>query len=167
MLGLSALGAFHTLVALVAVAAGIVALARHGEIGGASRAGRVYLLLTVVTCVTGLFIFRRGSFGPPHLLAIVTLVVLAVAWLAERRAGRDGLARFVAVPAYSLTLFLHLIPGLTETGIRVPVGDPAFTGPEDPALQALVGVGFLAYLAGASVQVLRLRRARREGLATR
>lgn len=157
---LSSFGAFHTLVALVAVACGIVALARHGRIGTGSRAGLAYVLLTAATSVTGLFIFRHGGFGPPHALAILTLLVLAVSWWADTR-NPAGPWRYVAVLGYSLTLFFHLIPGLTETGTRVPVGDPVFSGPEDATLKMLVGIGFLAYLAGAAYQALRLHRAAR------
>lgn len=154
---LSSFGALHTLIALLAVACGIVALVRHGRIGTATRAGLAYVLLTVVTSVTGLFIFRHGGFGAPHALAILTLLVLGVACLAERR-GRGGFPRYVAVLGYSLTLFFHLIPGLTETGTRLPLGDPAFSGPEDPTLKMLVGIGFVVYLLGAGWQVVRLRR---------
>ncbi|QNP39529.1 DUF2306 domain-containing protein [Lysobacter solisilvae (ex Woo and Kim 2020)] len=158
---LSSFGAFHTLLALIAVVAGLLGLVRHGEIGTGTRAGLTYVVFTVLTSVTGLFIFRHGSFGPPHVLAIATLVVLAIAYAAEKRGNPHGFARYVAVLGYSLTLFFHLIPGLTETGTRLPLGDPAFTGPEDPTLKALVGAGFLVYLVGAAVQVLRIRRWRR------
>jgi uncharacterized membrane protein len=157
MLNLSAFGAFHTAIALIAVVAGIAALVRHGAIGTDTRPGLVYVLMTVATSVTGLFIFRHGSFGVPHVLAIVTLLVLAIAHGAER-GYFGGPSRYVAVLGYSLTLFFHLIPGLTETGTRIPLGDPAFTGPEDPTLKALVGTGFLVYLVGAVVQALRIRR---------
>lgn len=155
---LSSFGALHTLIGLIAVASGIVSLARHGEIGTRSRSGLAYVLLTAVTAATGLFIFRHGGFGPPHALAILTLVVLLVAWLAETRGNPNGLARYIAVLGYSLTLFFHLIPGLTETGTRIPLGNPVFSGPEDPTLVALVELGFLLYLIGATVQCLRLRR---------
>jgi uncharacterized membrane protein len=161
MLNMTPFGIFHTAIAMVAVAAGILSLARHGEIGTGSRPGSIYVLFTVATCITGLFIFHHGGFGPPHALAVLTLVVLAIAYTAERRKSAQGVSRYVAVLGYSLTLFFHLIPGLTETGTRVPISHPAFTGPEDPSLKALVGVGFLVYLAGASLQVLRLRRSRR------
>src|SRR3954469_17488331 len=56
---LTAFGAFHTVIALVAVLAGIVALARFGEIGMRTTSGRLFVLFTVVTSVTGLFIFRH------------------------------------------------------------------------------------------------------------
>lgn len=161
MLNMTAFGMFHTAIAVVAVVAGIIALFSHGEIGTRSRAGLTYVLFTVATCITGLFIFHHGGFGPPHALAIITLVVLAVAYAAEKRTSSAGLSRYMAVLGYSLTLFFHLIPGLTETGTRVPVSHPAFTGPEDPMLKALVGAGFLVYLGGAMVQVVRIRRSHR------
>lgn len=108
MLNMSAFGMFHTAIALVAVVAGIIAIVRYGEIGTGTRSGLTYVLFTVATCITGLFIFHHGGFGPPHVLSIITLVVLAIAYWAERRPGHAGLPRYVAVMGYSLTLFFHL-----------------------------------------------------------
>jgi uncharacterized membrane protein len=161
MLNMTPFGIFHTAIALVAVASGLVALFRYGEIGTGTRSGLSYVLLTVATSITGLFIFHHGGFGPPHALAIATLLVLAIAYLTEKRGSGTGMASYVAVLGYSLTLFFHLIPGLTETGSRIPLGHPAFTGPEDPTLKVLVGVGFLVYLVGATVQAMRIRKSRR------
>ncbi|MET3928634.1 putative membrane protein [Lysobacter sp. OAE881] len=165
MLNISPFGMFHTAIALVAVFFGVRSLVRYGEIGTRTRSGALYVWLTAATAFTGLFIFRHGGFGAPHMLAIATLVVLAAAAMAER-AGGSGLARYVTVLGNSLTLFFHLIPGLTETGTRIPLGDPAFTGPEDPVLKAIVGAGFLVYLAGAAVQAMRIRRGLRTAAAT-
>lgn len=160
-LNLTAFGAIHTVIALAAVVAGIVALLRHCEITTASASGLVFVLLTAVTSITGLFIFRHGGFGPPHQLAILTLIVLAIAWVAEKFGSPAGFAHYVTVLGNSLALFFHLLPGLNETGTRLPLGDPAFTGPEDPTLKALVGAGFLLYLVGAAFQVAGIRKARR------
>ena len=160
MLNISPFGMFHTIIALAAVTCGLAALIKYGEIGMHTRAGRLYVWLTAATAFTGLFIFRHGGFGPPHALAILTLVVLLIAHAAGKRGG-TGLSRYLAVTGYSLTLFFHLIPGLTETGTRIPLGAPAFSGPEDPTLKLLVGIGFAIYLAGAAWQVLRIRRALR------
>jgi len=158
MLNISPIGMFHTAIALVAVFFGVRTLVRYGEIGMRTRSGSVYVWATAATAVTGLFIYRHGGFGVPHVLSILTLVVLAVAAAAERFGG-VGMARYVTVLGNSLTLFFHLIPGLTETGTRVPIGSPAFTGPEDPLLRAIVGAGLVVYLAGATLQALRIRRA--------
>ncbi|AZD54597.1 hypothetical protein [Pseudomonas chlororaphis] len=161
MLGMTIFGMLHTAIALVAVAGGLLALVRHGEISFRTKSGRTYVWFTVATCITGLFLFHHGGFGAPHVLAITTLIVLAIAYLAETRASQRRLSRYVAVLGYSLTFFFHFIPGFTETGTRVPVGHPAFSGPEDPALKILVGICFLIYLAGAAVQATNIRRAHR------
>lgn len=85
MLGLTPLGTVHTAISLIALAAGLVALWRQQEISTRTRSGIVFVAGTALSCLTGLFIFQRGGFGIPHVLALVTLVVLAVALLAEHR----------------------------------------------------------------------------------
>ncbi len=137
MLGMTPFGMLHTAISLVAVIAGVAALVRYREIRhryavpDACTSGSRW-----PAAMTGLFIFHHGGFGIPHVLSITTLVVLAVAYSAERRASFGRLSRYVAVLGYSLTLFFHTIPGFTETGTRLPVDAPLFTGPEDPALRA-------------------------------
>jgi uncharacterized membrane protein len=160
MLGMTPFGMLHTAISLVAVIAGIAALVRYKEIGTGTRSGRLYVWGTAASAATGLFIYHHGGFGIPHVLSITTLVVLAVAYSAEKRASFGRLSRYVAVLGYSLTLFFHAIPGLTETGTRLPAGDPVFSGPEDPTLRAIVGVCFLVYLVGAWLQSARLRAGR-------
>ncbi|MEJ0100234.1 MAG: hypothetical protein WDO12_11055 [Pseudomonadota bacterium] len=156
---LTELGAFHTVISIIAVIAGLVALFRYGAITTTNYPGLWYVSMTAATCVTGLFIFRHGGFGPPHMLAILTLVILALTYVLERVAGRSVAARYVIVLGNSLTLLFHLLPALNETGTRLPLGHPAFTGPDDPKLKAIFGLGFLIYVIGAIFQALRIRRA--------
>jgi uncharacterized membrane protein len=158
MLGLSPLGLVHTAISLVGLVAGFVAVLRHREIAWRTRAGKVFVLFTIGSAVTGLFIFRHGTFGPPHVLSLLTLAVVALAWLAELRAPFGRLSRYVATVGFSLAFFFHFIPGFTETSTRLPVGAPLTTGPEDPKLQAAIGVVFVLFLIGAALQVRRLRR---------
>jgi uncharacterized membrane protein len=158
---LTVLGAIHTLLALIAIAAGVISLLRFGEIGSGTRTGLVYIVFTAATAITGLFIFRHGGFGAPHVLSILTLLALAIAYAVEKLGTLGGLSRHVVVVSYSLTLFFHLIPGLNETGSRLPLGHPLISGPDDPAFKAAAGAGFLVFLAGAALQVLRIRRSRK------
>lgn len=158
MLGLTPLGTIHTLISLVALAAGFASILRDGRIVAGSGLGRTYVWSTALTCLTGFGIFERGGFGVPHALGVVTLLVLALAtwqggarWLGARWA-------YVSTVCFTLTLFFHMIPGTTETFTRIPAGRPFFTGPDDPALQKVVGVIFLVFVVGAIVQVLHLRR---------
>ena len=156
MLGLTTLGIIHTAISLVALAAGIVALIRYKEILSKSFVGKLYIWTTVLTCLTGFPIMQHGGFGKPHVLGVITLVVLVVAALAGR--SRFGNAsRYVEVVSYSATFFFHWIPTVVETTTRLPVGAPLITNRDGPELQAATGVLFLLFLIGASLQVLRLR----------
>ena len=159
MLGLTVLGVIHTVISLVAVAAGIVAFIGSGTISLRTTAGRIYVVTTILTCLTGLPIFQKGGFGPPHVLALLTLAVIAGAIALEKGAFRSAAARYIETIAYSLTFFFHMIPGFTETSTRLPVGAPLASGPEDPALQAAIGVAFVVFVIGATAQVWRLRAA--------
>jgi hypothetical protein len=162
MFGLTPLGIIHTLISLLALGAGIACLVRDGRISPESRLGLLYIWATVATCLTGFGIFQHGGIGPPHILGVLTLLVLAfAAWPGGASLfGRTWL--YVTTVCYSLTLFFHAIPGATETFTRIPVGRPLFAGPDDPALQALAGVMFVIFLAGAGWQVVQLRRSGRQ-----
>jgi uncharacterized membrane protein len=157
MLGLTPLGAFHTAVSLVAVGAGVIALVRDRDITLKNGVGKVYVISTVITCLTGFGIFRHGGFGKPHALGIITLVVLAVAAVAEEYGSFGRLSRYVATIAYSATFFFHLVPGLTETATRLPLGAPLVSGPDAPDLQKAIGIVFVAFLIGVALQVRQLR----------
>jgi len=159
MFGLTPLGTVHTAISLVALAAGLIALLRDRAISPRNTLGQVYLWSTVLTCLTGFGIFRHGGFGPPHVLGIVTLLVLALATVADRTALFRGGSIYVVTIAYSTTYFFHMIPGLNETFTRVPIGAPLFTGPDDPALQKVIGVFFVLLVIGCVLQVRRLRAA--------
>jgi uncharacterized membrane protein len=80
----------HTVISLVAVAAGVVALVRYGEINSRITSGRIYLIMTVLTCLTGFFIFQHGGFGKPHALGILTLLVMAIALAPNGGTGSAG-----------------------------------------------------------------------------
>ena len=159
MLGLTTLGVIHTAISLVAVAAGVVALIRDREMSLRTRVGQVYVVTTILTCVTGFGIFQHGGFGRPHVLGIVTLAVLALAYAAGRFQLFGRASRYVETVGYSLTLFFHMIPGVTETSTRLPLGAPLAANPDVPGLQMTVGALFIVFLIGATLQVRRMRRA--------
>ena len=159
LLNLSVLGALHTLVSLIAMAAGIVALIRFKEITHRTLSGKIYIVTTVLTCLSGFGIYRLGGFGAPHVLGIVTLVVLGISGIAAKGIAFGRASRYIEVIGYSATLFFHTIPAITETVTRIPIGNPLITDRNSPALQAAAGVTFLLFLIGATLQFIRLRKA--------
>jgi uncharacterized membrane protein len=157
MLGLTPLGTLHTAISLMALLAGIVALWRNKAIDSRGVAGQVFIGGTILSCLSGLGIFQHGGFGNPHVVAILTLVVLGVALVAERAVAFGGLSRYVATVGYSFAFFVHFIPGTVETLTRLPAGAPYLADPADPKAQPIIGFFFLLFLVGATLQVRRLR----------
>jgi uncharacterized membrane protein len=150
-------GALHTVISLIAVGAGLTALLRHKEISPKLLAGKIYVAATILTCLTGFGIFHHGGFGKPHVLGIITLLVLGIAFTAARTGLFGRVSRYVETISYSMTFFFHTIPAVNETATRFPLGAPLATSPEAPALQAAAGVLFVAFLVGAILQVRWLR----------
>jgi uncharacterized membrane protein len=164
MFGLTPLGTVHTGVAVIAVVAALIAFARDKEIRAATMLGKVYVAATIVTCLTSLGIFRHGRFGAAHLLAIVTLATIGVAVLAARTRVFGRASADVETVSYSATFLFQLIPGITETSTRFPLGAPLVASPAAPALRIATGVLLLAFIVACVIQ-LRYLRARRASVA--
>ena len=161
MFGLTPLGTFHTAISLIAVAAALVAFVRDGRIIPGNLTGRVYLITTLITVITGFGIFQHGGFGKPHVLGVITLVVLAVATVAGRTRLYGRASPYIETVCYSATFFFHLIPGITETSTRLPLGAPLVANADAPELQVATAILFLGFLIGATLQVRRMRATRR------
>ena len=160
MLGLTPLGAVHTVISLIAVAAGLIALIRDQEISPRNLIGKTYVTATVLTCLTGFGIFQHGGFGKPHVLGIITLVVLGVAYVAGYTKFYGRASPYVETVSYSATFLFHMIPGVTETTTRFPLGAPLLPNADAPALQAVTAVLFVVFVFGAALQVRWMRRRR-------
>jgi uncharacterized membrane protein len=158
MFGLTPLGTLHTAISLIAVLAGFIALFRYQEISPKHRVGQIYVVATIITCVTGFGIFQHGGFGKPHALGIITLVVLALAAVAGNSRLFGRASPYVETVGYSATFLFNVIPGITETSTRLPLGAPLLANAEAPELQVASAALFVMFLVGASLQVLRLRR---------
>lgn len=170
MAALSTLGIIHTAISLVAVATGIISLIRYREISWRNMIGKTYVVATIFTCVTGFGIFHHGGFGKAHVLGIITLFVLAIALASGEKTRVFGrFSPYVETVCYSMTFFFHIIPGVTETATRLPVNAPLSSSPDDPHIQMIIGISFLVFLVGATLQVLKIRgrraKAAKEGRA--
>lgn len=157
MLGMTPFGLFHTLISLVAVVAGVISFFREGRISWRGAPGKTYVLFTVASCLTALMIFHHGGFGPPHMVAVLTLVVLGIAALAHSTEIFGRGARYVETISYSATFLFHMIPAVTETTTRLPPGAPLVSSPDSPTLKAVYLVLLVAFLIGAVLQSMRLR----------
>lgn len=156
MFGITPFGWVHTLISIAGLVCGIAAVVADGRISRLSLRGRLFIWLTVGSCLTGLCIYRTGHFNEAHTLSILTLLTLAAAAWLERSAAAAWMT-YAYTALYSLALFFHFIPGFTETFTRVPDGAPLAKGPQDGLVVGAIGIAFVGYLVLVAFQFARLR----------
>jgi hypothetical protein len=158
---MTTIGWIHTAVAIVSILAGIYTLAKHKLILPANRSGQVYLVGTLITAATALMIYQRGTFGPGHSLAVLTLLALAAGFLVTKVPPLAKIANYFQALCFSGTLLFHTIPAITDGLLRLPVGDPVLTDIRDPLLSKFYLAFLIAFVIGYVLQV-RWLRARRQ-----
>lgn len=150
-LSLSTFTTLHVIISLVGIAAGFLVLA---EMLGNRRLGfwnLVFLLTTIATSVTG-FMFPSKVFGPPHILGLLSLIVLAVALLALWLFSLDGPWRWIyvvsAVVALYFNVFVAVVQAFDKIGplhVLAPTGaGPYFAGAQGVVLLIFVWLGYRA-----------------------
>lgn len=153
---LSVLGIIHTAISIIALLVAWYALYRSGKIDPATGPGKLYVLLTIVTCVTGFPIMKTGHLTAGHFTAIIILVLLPFGVYAYRIFGKA--AKYVQVIIMSTTLFLSMVPAIVETLTRLPISSPVATGPNDPIIQNSLLILFILYVGGVIYQVIKIKK---------
>ena len=152
---LSILGIIHTAISIIALLVAFYALYCDGKLDPSNRRGKLYIWLTVITCVTGFPIMKTGHLTPGHYLAIIIVVLLPIGIYAKRFFGKLG--DYIQVIVMSTTLFLSCIPAVVETLTRLPISSPLASGPNDPIVQKGMSALLLLYVVGVVYQIIKLR----------
>lgn len=160
---LSVLGIIHTAISIIALIVALLALYSDGKIDPANGRGKVYVLLTVITCLTALPIMRTGQFTQAHVLAVLVLVLLPFGYYARsvKFLGKSG--PYVQVFIMSSTLFFSFIPAIVETLTRLPISSPIASGPNDPIIQMGLLTLVLLFVSGVSYQLFKLKKKSKSG----
>lgn len=150
-MSLSTFTTVHVIISLVGIAAGLVVV-------GAMLANRplgtmnlVFLVTTIATSVTGFF-FPFKTFGPPHILGVLSLIVLAVALWALYSARLAGAARWIYVVSAVVALYFNVFVGVVQSFDKIapvhalaPTGSgPVFGGAQAVVLLLFVVLGYRA-----------------------
>jgi hypothetical protein len=137
---------FHVIVSLVAIASGAVVTA------GIWRARRLpgwtalFLITTIGTSMTGFF-FHSKSIGPPHVVGVISLIILAIALVALYGYKLAGSWRWIYVATALAAFYLNVFVAIVQAFQKLPFLRPlAPTGSEPPFVvtQLLVLAGFVA-----------------------
>ena len=150
-LSVSAFTTLHVIISLIGLAAGVVALAAmlNGRPPGAWTA--VFLAFTILTSATG-FLFHSTKIGPPHILGVLSLIVLAIAVFALYVRHLKGVWRPLYVVCAIMALYFNAFVGVVQSFQKISFLTPlAPTGSEPPflvaqlvVLAAFVVLGWLA-----------------------
>jgi hypothetical protein len=110
----------HTLISLAGIVSGFVVL--YGLLTGRRLPGvtAFFLTTTVATSVTG-FGFPIVHFGPPHVIGILSLVILAVAIAARYTFHLAGSWRAIYVYTAVVALYLNVFVGVVQAFQKIPV----------------------------------------------
>jgi hypothetical protein len=157
----SAFTTLHVIISLIGIVSGLIVV--YGMLGANRMAGwtALFLATTVLTSVTGFF-FPVASFGPPQVLGVISLVVLALAILALYVFGLAGPWRWIYVVTAVVALYLNCFVGVVQAFQKLPFLQPlAPTQSEPPFVVAQVAVMVIFVVAG----FLAVRRFRPGGAA--
>lgn len=155
MFGISPLGWVHTLGSLPAIPLAIWMLARHGRIVPRSTAGAAYFISMLIG---GLTVFLVAKQPASNVAAAVTLVLLVAGFTVGRLSGLGRAARYLETILLTVTVFLLLVPSVSETLRRVPEGNPIAAAPGSPILLGALGTLFAMLIVALVAQVIYLRR---------
>jgi hypothetical protein len=153
ILGMS-VGAFttlHVIISLIAILAGLVVLV--AMIGNRRLNGvtALFLFTTVLTSVTGFF-FHSKAIGPPHIVGVISLVVLAIALWALYGRKLVGIWRPVYVVTAVVALYLNCFVGVVQAFDKIPAlhvlapkgTEPPFAVGQGVTLLLFIALGYLA-----------------------
>ena len=143
----------HVIISLIAIVAGLVVM--FGMLGSHRMPGltAVFLLFTILTSATG-FLFPFTELLPSHMIAILSLVLLAAACIARYAMRLAGPWRSIYVVTAMISLYLNVfvliiqgflkVPALHALAPSVPPSEPPFA-----VVQGIVLLFFVVVIIGA------------------
>jgi hypothetical protein len=153
ILGLSvpAFTTLHVAISLIAIAVGLIVLAQMLANAYSKPLTAIFLVFTVLTSVTGFF-FHSKAIGPPHIVGIVSLVVLVVSLFALYGRKLTGVWRATYVITAVLALYLNCFVLVVQAFGKIPAlhalapkgSEPPFGIAQGLTLIAFVVLGWLA-----------------------
>lgn len=153
--------AVHTAISLIAIVLGIPLLIATFRSRFPAGINGPFLFFTIATSVTGFF-FPIVAVGPPHIVGLISLIVLGAALYAFYAKRLSGLYRTIYVGTTIFALYLNVFVLVAQIFDKIPAAHalaPTASEPPFLAAQALTLAVFVA------LGVLALRRQRAVGSA--
>ncbi len=152
-MSLSAFTMVHVIISLIGIASGLVVLS--GLLGSNRMAGMtaLFLITTILTNATG-FLFPFEKLLPSHIIALLSLVLLAIACIALYGMKLSGAWRWIYVVTALLSLYFNVFVLVIQSFLKigplhalapsVPPSEPPFA-----IVQGIVLLFFIVVIIGA------------------
>src|SRR5664279_3766069 len=152
-MSLSAFTTLHVIISLIGIVSGIVVM--FGLLGSSRMPGltAIFLLFTILTSATG-FLFPFDKLLPSHIIAILSLVLLAIACIALYGMKLSGAWRWIYVLTAMISLYFNVFVLVIQSFLKIPAltalapGNPP-SGPAFAVIQGVVLVLFVLFIIGA------------------
>src|SRR5262249_46401866 len=109
----------HVILSLIGIGTGVVVVLAMLVARRLAVWTALFMATTILTSVTD-FMFPSKSFGPPHVVGAISLIVLAVAVLALYVNKLAGSWRWIYVGAAVLSLYLNAFVGVVQAFLKIP-----------------------------------------------
>jgi Sec-independent protein secretion pathway component TatC len=156
-MSISPIGWLHTLGSLPAIPLAAYMLVKHGRIVPETKAGHAYFWFMLLGVLT---VYPIAHQPISSIIATITLVALLVGYGLSRWSATNRFGRYIATISLSISVFLLMIPTVSESLRRLPVGHPLVTDLKDPLLLGVQGALLLALIVGVPLQMRALYKRR-------
>ena len=154
-LSLSAVTTLHVVISLIGIVSGLVVL--FGLFKSQSMPGMtgIFLFTTILTNATG-FMFPFDKLLPSHIIAILSLVLLAIACIALYGMKLSGAWRAIYLITAIASLYLNVFVLGVQSFLKIPPLHELAPGnpPAGPAFAVVQGIA-LVFFIGMIIQVCR------------
>ena len=134
--GITYMGWFHTIVGTPAIVAGLYLMLRDRFIYIDKDLAKFYLISTVITSASSLFIFRAtGAFNMAHFTSVIIILAALFAYILHKKSIFGSLNIYLKQLALTGTVFFSMLPTTVEVLKRVPPSNPLASSIEDPLVQ--------------------------------
>ena len=152
-MSLSVFTTVHVIISLIGIVAGIIVM--FGLLGSSRMPAltAIFLLFTILTSATG-FLFPFEKLLPSHIIAILSLVLLAIACIALYGMKLSGAWRWIYVLTAMISLYLNVFVLVIQSFLKIPAltalapGNPP-SGPAFAVIQGIVLLFFVVVIIGA------------------
>ncbi|WP_034157813.1 hypothetical protein [Sphingomonas sp. ERG5] len=144
-LSISAFTQLHTIISLIGIAAGLVFLVALLRGCWLARWNLVFLVMTILTSVTG-FMFPIAAIAPPHIVGAISLVVLAVALVALCVFKRAGIWRAIYAATAVIALYFNVFVLIVQMFQKIPFLNAFAPSQTEPPFAIAQGLALIVFV---------------------